>query len=157
MRWYLLIIPSIVSGFAWAGYNLATNNYVYDSVSKNKRGYGAIYMNLLVGIGVFVGSIIGSVIAKIGVSFIDTIIFIFLFSMVARFLVFVFGAKYLKEVRPVRKFSSRFLVKEFKPLQETIREVNYVENMMGISEFKKEILQVKRPALLRRNILRSPF
>jgi MFS family permease len=157
IKWYLLTIPSIVGGFAWAGYNLATNNYVYDAVSQKKRGFGAMYMNLFVGVGVFIGSIVGSIIAKIGVSFMDTILFIFLFSTVARFLVFIFGAKHLEEVRPVKKFSSRFLIKEFKPLHETIREVHYLEGLIGVKKFVKGTLKVKHPEQLRKDISHFPF
>ncbi|MEA3248184.1 MAG: MFS transporter [Nanoarchaeota archaeon] len=127
---YLLFVPAIVSGFAFAGYNLATNNYVYDAVSVQKRGFGVSYMNLLVGIGTFVGASIGSLIALVGVSFMNSVLFIFLISGVSRFLVAVFGIKYLREVRHVKKFSSHYLIKEFRPMQGIVREVNYLGHLV---------------------------
>ncbi|MFA4960160.1 MAG: MFS transporter [Candidatus Pacearchaeota archaeon] len=126
LRLYLLFVPSIVSGFAWAGYNLAINNYIYDAVSQKKICLGISYINIIVGVCMFIGTSIGTLIAWVGVPFMDTILFIFLVSTAARLVVFLFGIKHLKEVRPVKKFSSRYLIKEFKPFQEIIKEANYV-------------------------------
>jgi len=127
---YLLFIPAMVSGFAWAGYNLATNNYVYDAVGQRKQSYGVSYMNLLVGVGTFIGAGIGSLIALFGVPFMNTILFIFLVSGVARLLVAVFGTKYLKEVRNVSKFSSHYMIKGFRPMQGVVREVQNMRYMV---------------------------
>ena len=127
---YLLFVPAIVSGFGWAGYLLATNNYVYDAVGQRKRCYGVSYMNLLVGMGMFVGASIGSLIAWMGVPFMNTILFIFLISGVVRFFVMIFGIKYLKEVRHVSKFSSEYLIKEFRPMQGVVREVQHLGHMV---------------------------
>ena len=68
------------SGFFNAGYIIATNNYVYDAVKNRKRGYAVAYMNLVVDIGTFTGAIIGSLIAFIGITFMNTIVFIFYWS-----------------------------------------------------------------------------
>lgn len=127
---YLLFVPAIVSGFAWAGYNLATNNYVYDAVGQRKQSYGVSYMNLLVGVGTFIGASIGALIAWLGVPFMNTILFIFLVSGVARLIVAVFGLRYLKEVRNVSKFSSHYLIKEFRPMQGVVREVQHLGHIV---------------------------
>ncbi|MFH1451719.1 MAG: MFS transporter [archaeon] len=124
LRVYLLIVPSIVSGFAWAGYSLATNNYVYDAVSQNKRSFGLSYMNLIVGVGMFGGSMVGSLIAWLNPSFMTPILFIFLVSAFARFAVAFIGIRYLREVRHVSRFSSSYLVREFQPVQGVVREVH---------------------------------
>lgn len=127
---YLLLVPAVVGGFSWAGYNLATNNYVYDAVRQRKRGYGVAYMNLIVGVGTFIGACIGSIVAWIGISFMSTILFIFLISGIWRFFVAIFGIRYLKEVRHVKKFSSHYLIKEFMPAQGIVREVHYLEHIV---------------------------
>ena len=127
---YLLIVPAILGGFAWGGYDLATNNYVYDAVRQRKRGFGVAYMNLVVGVGTFVGASIGSVIAWAGVGFMDTILFIFAVSMVGRLLVALFGVRHLKEVRHVKKFSSHYLIREFRPVQGIVREVHHLGHMV---------------------------
>lgn len=130
LKIYLLFVPSIFSGFVWAGYNLATSNYVYDSVSSNKRSFGVSYMNLIVGVGTFVGASIGSFVALYDFSFINTILFIFLLSSFARLFVFIFGAKYLKEVRSVKKFNPHFFVREFRPMQGMVREFHHAGNLV---------------------------
>ncbi len=134
MKLYLLIVPSIVGGFGWAGYNLAVNNYVYDAVSGPKRSFGLTYMNLIVGIGVFVGASLGSLLAWINVSFMNPILFIFAVSAVGRFFVAIVGLKFLREVRHVRKFSSNYLIREFRPMQGIVREVHYLEHLVGSVE-----------------------
>jgi len=63
VKLYLLIVPSVVGGFAWAGFNLGANNYIYDAVRSTKRSFGVSYMNLMVGVGTFVGASIGAVLA----------------------------------------------------------------------------------------------
>ncbi len=130
IKLYLLFMPSIVGGFAWAGYNLAVNNYVYDAVRQRKRGFGVAYMNLIVGVGTFIGACIGSIVAWVGISFMSTILFIFLLSGVWRFLVAIFGVRYLKEVRHVKKFSSHYLIREFRPAQGIVREVHNLEHLV---------------------------
>lgn len=126
---YLLVVPSIVGGFAWAGYNLALNNYVYDAVGSRKRGFGLSYMNLLIGIGGFFGAGVGALIAWIDVSFMNPMLFIFMISGFGRLIVGYYGSRFLHEVRSVKKFSSRFWMREFAPAQGFIREVHKVEHL----------------------------
>lgn len=127
---YLLLVPAILGGFAWGGYDLAANNYVYDAVKQRKQAFGVAYMNLLVGVGTFIGASIGSLIAWIGVPFINVILFIFAISMIGRFFVAIFGVRFLHEVRHVHKFSSNYLIKEFKPVEGVVREVHHLEHIV---------------------------
>ena len=130
IKLYLLFVPAITNGFAWAGYNLAVNNYVYDAVSSPKRSFGLTYMNLVIGLAMFAGASLGSVLAWINVSFMNSLLFIFAVSAVGRFLVVVFGLRFLHEVRHVKKFSSEYLIKEFQPVRGVVREIYNFENMV---------------------------
>ena len=116
LKLYLLIIPGLVSGFASAGYILSSNNYVYDAVSPKKRGFAIAYVNLMIGLGTFVGAGIASIIAWVGVPFMNTILFIFLLSAVARLLAFVVGTRYLSEVRKVKKCPPGEILTEINPI-----------------------------------------
>jgi len=127
---YLLIVPAVVGGFGWAGYNLALNNYVYDAVSNRKRGFGISYMNLLIGVGGFFGAGVGALIAWMDVSFMNPILFIFAISGVGRIVVALYGSRLLHEVRNVKKFSSQFWMKEFTPAQGVLREVYNLEHLV---------------------------
>jgi len=135
VKLYLLFVPAIVSGFAWAGYNLAVNNYVYDAVKIEKRSFGLSYMNLVVGFAVFAGASLGSFLAWIDVSFMNPLLFIFAVSAIGRLLVAIFGLRFLHEVRHVKKFSSQYLVKEFRPMQGAVREIHHLEHMVKRVEY----------------------
>lgn len=134
LKLYLLFVPSIIAGIAWAGYDLAVNNYVYDAVSSAKRSFGVSYMNLLVGIGTFLGAGLGSLITLFNISFMNNILFIFLVSAIFRILVSIFGPRMLHEVRHVKKFSYEFLIREFLPMQGMIREIHNLEHLVQKNE-----------------------
>lgn len=127
---YLLVVPSIIGGFAWAGYNLALNNYVYDAVKSQRRGFGLSYMNLLVGIGGFLGAGVGAMIAWIDVGFMNPLLFIFAISGAGRIMVAIYGSKFLHEVRNVKKFSSQFWIREFAPAEGIVREIHHLEHLV---------------------------
>jgi MFS family permease len=131
VKLYLLFIPSLTNGFAWAGYNLAVNNYIYDAVSSRKRSFGLSYMNLLIGLGTFAGASVGSLLAWLNVSFMNPLLFIFAISGIGRLIVVIIGTRFLHEVRHVKKFSSYYLVKEFHPVQGAIREIHHLEHLVG--------------------------
>jgi MFS family permease len=146
---YLLIVPALAGGFAWAGYNLALNNYVYDAVGNRKRGFGLSYMNVLIGVGGFLGAGVGALIAWIDVSFMNPMLFIFAISGVGRFIVAIYGSRFLHEVRSVKKFSSQFWMHEFAPVQSVVREVHNLEHLVENVEHyivpgdKKEFSKMK--------------
>jgi MFS family permease len=56
--WWLILIQ-ILSGFVWAGFNLAVSNFIFDAVSEEKRVRCISYFNLINGLGVFVGAALG--------------------------------------------------------------------------------------------------
>jgi MFS family permease len=125
LKVYLLIVPSAISGFVWAGYNLSTSNYVYDAVKAKKVGFGVSYMNLFIGIGGFMGALIGSFIAYLDVSFMNPILFIFAVSVFLRALIAWIGSRYLKEVRHVERFSSEYLLREIVPMKGIVRDLHH--------------------------------
>src|SRR4030042_1880079 len=53
---YLVVVPSIIGGVDWAGFNLSAGNFIYDNVTQEKRGLGLSYCNMLIGIGTFLGA-----------------------------------------------------------------------------------------------------
>lgn len=130
VKLYLLFVPAIVGGFAWAGYNLAVNNYVYDAVTSPKRSFGLSYMNLMVGVGIFIGASLGALLAWIDISFMNPILFIFAISAIGRLMVAIFGLRFLHEVRHVHKFSSEFLTEEFQPVRGAVREIHNLEHLV---------------------------
>ncbi|MHB9155621.1 MAG: MFS transporter [Endomicrobiales bacterium] len=58
-----LVFAQAVSGFAWAGFNLAVANFIFDAVSEEKRVRCIAYFNLINGLGVFLGATLGGFLA----------------------------------------------------------------------------------------------
>ena len=110
---YLIFVPSLVSGISWAGFNLATGNFIYDNVSPQKRSLGVSYFNMLGGFGTFMGAGIGAILIKfLTISAIEPIIAIFIFGGLMRMVVVFFGISQIKEVKETEKFNGTKSLKE---------------------------------------------
>jgi MFS family permease len=118
---YLILIPSLVSGMSWAGFNLATGNFIYDNVSQQKRSLAVSYFNMLGGFGTFIGAGIGAILIKfLTIQTIEPIIAIFIFGGIMRMIVMFYGIPSIKEVRKTEKFKGSrafkdIILKEAKP------------------------------------------
>lgn len=56
--WWI-VIAQCFSGFVWSGYNLASSNFIFDTVPAEKRVKGVAIYNFFWGVTLFVGSLIG--------------------------------------------------------------------------------------------------
>lgn len=56
--WYLIAIQ-MIGGFAWAGFSLSAGNFIYELVPANKRTTYLAMHNVLVGVAVFAGALLG--------------------------------------------------------------------------------------------------
>ncbi|MFH1212617.1 MAG: MFS transporter, partial [Candidatus Neomarinimicrobiota bacterium] len=61
---YLILIETL-SGFAWAGFNLTTVNFIYDAVTRQRMAICVAYYNIFNGVGMFLGGLIGGQIADL--------------------------------------------------------------------------------------------
>jgi len=103
--YYLVLVAQLIDGVAWAGFNLSVGNFVYDCVTPQKRGLAVSYFNVLHGVGIFLGASLGALLVKyLTLSFINTILFIFIISGVARMIVSIIMINKIKEVRKVERF-----------------------------------------------------
>ena len=95
---YLLIIPQLISGLANAAYTIAFTNFTYSSVKKPEhRGLCVSYANILIGVGTFVGSILGGLIlSKFNISLASS--FFILFG-IASFLRILAGIIFLPMIK----------------------------------------------------------
>lgn len=62
---YLIFVPGIIRGIAWSGFDIASNNFIYDNVRPEKRGRAVSFYNMMVGIGTFAGGVISAILIKI--------------------------------------------------------------------------------------------
>lgn len=100
---YLICIVQLFSGVGWACFNLSTSNFIYDSVTVQRRGICVAYFNVVVGIGVFIGATLGGIMAdKLPVSFMNNLLFIFIISGFARLIAVLIMMPLIREVREIR-------------------------------------------------------
>lgn len=108
-RFYFILVNAL-AGFAWAGFNLAVSNFIFDAVSEAKRVRCLSYFNLLNGLVVYLGAISGGFVAphlpKIKGSY---LLSIFLVSEILRFLIWRIFVRKIKEVRSCLPVNSKDL------------------------------------------------
>jgi len=126
---YLIFFAQLLNGIGWAGLYIATNNYVYDSMTQEKQGFAIAYMNLLAGVGAFLGALIGTAMVKFNIFTLNAIILTFFASFIARSIVVLIGSKYLIEVKKVKKITPYYLIHEFHPLRETMAEIHHLNHL----------------------------
>jgi MFS family permease len=105
---YLIAIQAY-SGFAWAGFEVASFNFIFDSTSREKRATCVAYYNVVVGLLIFVGAMLGSALLKF-IPDVTGYFVVFLVSYVARSLTSIFFLPHLRERREVSRISYRKLV-----------------------------------------------
>jgi MFS family permease len=107
---FFLIFVQIVAGFVWAGFNLCASNFIFDAVTPAKRTRCIAYFNVLNGLAVCAGAILGGILVqKLPLLFGYKILSLFLISSILRILVSAFMPMRIKEVRTVQKMKSRDL------------------------------------------------
>jgi MFS family permease len=101
-----LLATQFLSGAAWGGFNLASNNYTLEATSPRSRAHVIGFFNLFNNLGVFLGSILGSILMSLGGLLTTSVAFPFMFvfalSGVGRLLVWITHRSSLREVRLVQ-------------------------------------------------------
>ena len=136
---YLILVPSLVSGIFWAGFTLASGNFIYDNVRKEKRGAAISYHNMLIGIGTFLGAGLGAFLIKfIKTDVIEPMIIIFIIGGIARMIAVFFFIPALKETRKTRKLNGNRGIKEFVK-QETVPTIQEeIHQVISIKDYLTE-------------------
>ncbi|MFH1790916.1 MAG: MFS transporter [Candidatus Omnitrophota bacterium] len=100
----VLFAAQIFSGFVWAGFNLATSNFIYDAVSPEKRVRCICYFNVINGTALCGGALLGGALLRYLPPIMGyNILTLMAVSAVLRTLVGIFLPRWLKEVRSVSK------------------------------------------------------
>jgi len=134
---YLFFIPAIIGGIAWTGFIMASGNFIYDNVSKEKRASAISYFNLFTGTSALLGGFLSAYLLKIiNFSFISPIIILFIVGTILRIIIVGFWIPKLYEITNKKKFESikkleNIVLKEIKP--------TLIEDMHEIIEIKEYI------------------
>ncbi len=98
---YYIAAVQVYSGFVWAGFDIASFNFIFDTTSPRKRATCVAYYNVINGLAILCGAITGGLIIRYNDFFWSKYLLVFLISAVMRYLAsFIFLPK-LKEVRQV--------------------------------------------------------
>jgi MFS family permease len=116
---YWLAFVQIISGIAWAGFNLASGTFTYQAVTKERMNLCIAYTSMINGIAVFLGAIVGGLIASLNISFMNVLLFVFLVSGIMRLIVIITAFSLIKEVRPVNP-AKPFIKIILRPLKEML-------------------------------------
>jgi len=136
---YLILVPSLISGISWAGFNLAAGNFIYDNVSPQKRGLAVSYNNMLYGIGIFLGAGLGAILIKyLTVSFIEPLFLIFIISGITRMIVVFISLPKLKEIRKTERFNSQRAFKNLILKQGPTTLSEEAHQVMSIKDYLSE-------------------
>ncbi|HLP79580.1 MAG TPA: MFS transporter [Acidobacteriota bacterium] len=124
--WYLILIQ-LYSGFVWAGFELTTFNFLFDTTQPSKRTSSIAYYNVLNGVFLFLGSLMGTFLISIdeGV-FSSSYLFVFLVSSVLRGIACICFLHRLKEVRNVAPVRYQDLLLNVLTVMPTMGVINQV-------------------------------
>jgi|TARA_Y100000034_G_C6877421_1_gene401506 MFS family permease len=131
---YLIFVPALISGISWAGFNLATNNFIYDNVSQKKRGFAVSYHNMFNGIGIFFGAVLGAFLIKFLKTPFEPIILIFILSSLTSMLVVFFWIPQIKEIRKTKRFKG----------SKTLKRIIFQEAKPTLLEEAHEVMSIKK-------------
>jgi MFS family permease len=138
-----------ISGFAWAGFNLSSSNFIFDSVKPRERIRLISYHNVNQGIAIFLGATIGGLIA--GFSFNSPIMSIILpagiflpmlLSFVVRLIVIFLFLHKVNETRIVKHRPHFLYFVAVMPAQGIIFD-SVVGMNRTLKRFKQQLLKIE--------------
>ena len=99
---YFLLLIQALAGIFWAGFNLCSSNFIYDSVIPEKRTRCISYFNTINGLSVCTGTFLGGFLAThIPRSFGYQLLTLFAISSFLRIIVSTILLKRVKEIRKI--------------------------------------------------------
>jgi MFS family permease len=107
-----LIIIQAYSGFVWAGFEIATFSFVFDTTTPQKRATCIAYYNIINGAALITGATLGSALVSMNEVFASKYLLVFLLSGLLRFGASLYFLPGLREVRSVETIGySRLFLK----------------------------------------------
>lgn len=138
-NFFYLVTINLFAGFAWAGFNLSSSNFIFDSTNPKTRAESVSYFNLFRGLAVVIGASIGSLLVLYLPSLPFTkysLLTLFLISGIGRLLTSLYFLPKIHEVR-ITEYKPRNLFRliTIGPIEGIIYE--------GISGLNKTIVKLK--------------
>ncbi len=96
-----LIAIQVYSGFIWAGFEIAAFNFIFDCTSVQRRATCVAYSNMINGMALLVGALLGGAIVRSHLLFLSPYFMAFLASVLLRAAATLIFIPLLREVRTV--------------------------------------------------------
>ncbi len=130
--WLLAIIPQLITGIANATLGIAVSNFIYNMSKPEHHALCITYLNILVGIGTFVGAILGGLIIKFIPSgfALSPFITIFIISGIARLFISVSLVKKLRETEDDVKRFPQIKMDPIHPLKTLHTDLSAVRSIL---------------------------
>lgn len=121
-NFWAIIVIQLIGGLSWAGFNLSSSNFLYDTVQPQRRAPFSAMHNVVGAVAIFAGAALGGYLAThlpqdlklLGFKwgFESSLVWLFLLSSVGRLYVAAMLMPRLREVRSVPKISRRQLLSQ---------------------------------------------
>lgn len=142
--------PQFLSGIGWTLFNLSASNFIIEAIPAKQRGYYLAYYNLMIGIGIFFGSIIGAIIFQFAGAIEEVMGFkmVFLISGLFRGAVVLILISKIKEIREklIEKKApteeTKIPVTQFQPT--SIHRGTFLNLGVGRIEIKRKISKLAK-------------
>ena len=107
-----LIAIQVYSGFVWGGFEIASLSFIFNTTTAQKRATCVAYYNLINGVSLVIGALLGSTIVRLNTVFWSKYLLIFLLSGLLRIAASIVFLPRLREVRDVETIGySRLFLK----------------------------------------------
>lgn len=107
-----LITIQAYAGFVWGGFEIASFSFIFDTTTPQKRATCVAYYNMINGLSLISGALIGSAIVRMNAVFWSKYLLVFLVSGFLRIVASIFFLPRLREVRTVETIGySRLFLK----------------------------------------------
>jgi MFS family permease len=107
-----LIAIQAYSGFIWGGFEIAAFSFIFDTTTPQKRATCVAYYNMINGVALISGALLGSLIVHMNAQFWSPYLLVFLLSGLLRFAASIIFLPKLREVRDVETIGySRLFLK----------------------------------------------
>ena len=131
-NFYAILLTQIFSGFVWSGFNLSTQNFLFDAVRKENVAKISSYYNILTNLFAFAGTTLGGILTlftkRLHLTFFTSNNYelIFILSFLLRTFVALFLIRSFKEVREVEAAPSLAHFYIYMPLNNIVNKFNVI-------------------------------
>lgn len=135
-NFYIILLTQIFAGFVWSGFNLCTQNFIFDAVRRENVVKISSYYSILTNLFAFLGATLGGLLTlftkTVHLTFFTTNNYelIFILSCLLRIFVVLFFIKNFKEVREVEAAPSLMHFYVYMPATHIINNFNLIIGRM---------------------------